>query len=781
MGALTYLDLDLQIERSGTGYRARVVNSPAGQAAADFTLPFSDLELENFLLRMGRARAGMRRMESSQLEAAKSFGGKLFAAVFQDEIRSVLRSSLDEAERQNAGLRVRLHLSGTAELADLPWEYLYHPSLNRFLALSNETPLVRYLDLPEIIRPLAVTPPLRLLALISTPRDYELLDVEREWGKLRGAVQDLEQRGLILVERLDTATLPALQQKLRQAEYHILHYVGHGGFDEQAQDGVLVLEDENGNSRSVSAQNLGMILHDHRSLRLVVLNACEGARSSRADPFAGVAPSLIQQRIPAVIAMQFEISDGAAITFSHEFYAALADGYPVDAALAEARKSIFAQGNEVEWATPVLYLRAPNGQIFDIQAASPADRTRLQIAAWLSAAQTAAAANDWPQAADRARAILALAPAHADAERILAQAQAHAVSERAPSPPPARDERAPVPTTAPERTAARPLEPPPPVSPGLSAAAQGPPARSRSPILLAAGGMLVLFLLIVGFAALNGFGQPATPTASSSGFLPTTAPTKDGAAALPTPELAVTPTNLAQVLPPATTPLPIVTRTPRPTATNTPRLIIRPTLFIAPTFRPVVRPTNTPHPESTFLIYGRVVDEDNVPIEGNTIAMLQGDTRIDVDSAADGAFQSPVPRGGVWNVQIVGISCPSRLMNADCNLSGYVDSHAHNINVTLPLGQPIIFIYQKATAVLRGVVRDRAGRPVGDQRVNGEGPNGVWAWVNTHAGTGEFQMPVIAGDWQVYAVNFSPRVEGAHIRAHIPDGPPPDPILIPAP
>ena len=58
--------------------------------------------------------------------------------------------------------------------------------------------------------------------------------------------------------------------------------------------------------------------------------------------------------------MQFEITDDAAITFSHDFYAAIADGYPVDAALAEARKAIFTSGNDVEWGTPVLYMRTPD-------------------------------------------------------------------------------------------------------------------------------------------------------------------------------------------------------------------------------------------------------------------------------------------------------------------------------------------------------------------------------------------------------------------------------------
>jgi hypothetical protein len=78
-----------------------------------------------------------------------------------------------------------------------------------------------------------------------------------------------------------------------------------------------------------------------------------------------------------VIAMQFEIADEVAGTFAHEFYGALSDGYPIDAALTEARKAIFATGRDVEWGTPVLYLRAPDGRIFDVQggiaaAATPA-------------------------------------------------------------------------------------------------------------------------------------------------------------------------------------------------------------------------------------------------------------------------------------------------------------------------------------------------------------------------------------------------------------------------
>jgi hypothetical protein len=69
------------------------------------------------------------------------------------------------ARGQNAGLRIRLRLKDAPELNDLPWEYLYDKALNRFFALSSETPLVRYLDLAESIRPLIVELPLRVLVI----------------------------------------------------------------------------------------------------------------------------------------------------------------------------------------------------------------------------------------------------------------------------------------------------------------------------------------------------------------------------------------------------------------------------------------------------------------------------------------------------------------------------------------------------------------------------------------------------------------------------------------
>ena len=416
MEKFTYLDFDLLIQRDGEHYRAQVINSPAGQAASTFGIPFSDIELENFLLKIGRPRRGTRRVDAPEVEAAKSFGERLFAAVFNGDVRGCLRSSMDEARRQNSGLRIRLRLTEVPELADLPWEYLYSaPPVNRFFALSNKSPLVRYLHLPEVIHPLVVTAPLRMVVMISSPRDFPSLDVEREWANLREALADLEQRGLVELKRLDSATPMALQHQLRRGQYHIFHFIGHGGFNKQNQDGMLILEDQQGKGSPVSGQILGALLHDHYPMRLVVLNACEGARSSSTDPFAGLAQSLIQQGVPAVIAMQFEITDEAAISFAREFYSALADAYPVDAAITEARKTIFTQGNGLEWGTPVLYMRAPDGRIFDIKEMSEAERRQLQITTLSRDAKIAMKGEDWTLAIEKLQELLILAPSHAEA------------------------------------------------------------------------------------------------------------------------------------------------------------------------------------------------------------------------------------------------------------------------------------------------------------------------------------------------------------------------------
>lgn len=366
-GQFSYQDFDLLIEPGVPGsYRARVLRSPAGESApVQFMVPFSPVELENFVLKLGRPRRGTRGPGRPESAPLKDFGGKLYAAVFQDELRDVLLRSLSQTRAHGAGLRLRL--TDTPDLAELPWESLYDRRLNRFLAQSRRTPLVRYLDLPDPPRPLAVEGPLRLLVMISSPAGYRYppLDVEQEWSLLTDALAAQQEEGQVIVERRP-ANMIDLRRRLRREAFHVFHFVGHGYYRPDWGDGVLVMEDGRGGPQEVTGEELGSLLNEYDPTRLAVLNACEGARTDASDPFAGVAQSLIQQGLPAVVAMQFEITDGAAIIFAHELYGAIADGYPLEAALAEARGAIRDAGNPTEWGTPVLYSRAPDGHLFHL-------------------------------------------------------------------------------------------------------------------------------------------------------------------------------------------------------------------------------------------------------------------------------------------------------------------------------------------------------------------------------------------------------------------------------
>jgi hypothetical protein len=361
---VTHANFDLLFSKvDDKTYHVRVIGSSAGSASAQFTNPFSDLELENLKLRLGQSRRSMRRIHAPQLAPARAFGERLFDTVFAEGVRDRYHASFGQVTAER-GLRIRLRLTDVPEIACWPWEFLYDSTRANFLALSKRTPVVRYLDLPEAVKPLEASPPLRILLMVSSPTDYDPLDVEQEVGNVRQSLAEVIAKGFVVVERVDVAALSRLQRMLSEGTYHIFHFIGHGALSSETSEGVLMFEDERERGRPVAASTLGVLLRDHPSLRVAVLNACEGARTFEDDAFSGTAQKLVQQGVPAVVAMQSPISDDAAIRFSHEFYAALGYGHPVDCALAEARKAIYSEIDELEWATPVLYMRADDAGIF---------------------------------------------------------------------------------------------------------------------------------------------------------------------------------------------------------------------------------------------------------------------------------------------------------------------------------------------------------------------------------------------------------------------------------
>lgn len=380
---MAYEDFEVEISLSrGQEYPVAVINSPAGEAHETMHFPFDELALENHLLALKNAllqSGGKYRLALSQEEqTVQNFGKALWKALLTGEVRNRYDVSLERANRGGKGLRLKLRIH-EPKLAAIPWEFMYEPRQNEYMCLSRSTSVVRYLELPQPVQPLIVEPPLRILGMAVSPTDLSPLDIAREKQRVEEAIKSLQADGLVELTWLQGQTWRDLQEAMQTGTWHIFYFIGHGGFDCNLDEGLVALADEDGKTQRFRATHLGRLLADHRSLRLVILNSCEGARGSEHDIFSCTASILVQRGIPAVLAMQYEITDRAAIEFSRAFYKALANGLPVDAAVTEARKAVsLAIENTIEWGTPVLYMRSPDGVLFNVQEQKPKDKVRRE-------------------------------------------------------------------------------------------------------------------------------------------------------------------------------------------------------------------------------------------------------------------------------------------------------------------------------------------------------------------------------------------------------------------
>jgi tetratricopeptide (TPR) repeat protein len=368
MSSWDYLDFELEIRGGGPREYPMTVRSPAGEAQGQMRFPFDEWELKDRLqsLEIALLRSGgtRRRMPSSEEHTVQDFGRGLFESLLVGDVRTRYEMSLSEARRQGKGLRLKLRIQ-PSELAVLPWEFLYDAERDRYPCLSSNTPLVRYLDLAQPVEPLHVSPPLRVLGMVASPLGLDPLDVEHERRLVEEATRGLREGGLLELTWLEGQTWRHLQRAMRRGPWHIFHFVGHGGFDAATEEGAIALSNDAGHMNLLRATGLAELLDDHYPLRLGFLNSCEGARGSESDAFSSTAATLVRRGVPAVVAMQYETTDKAAIEFSRDFYEALADSLPVDAAVTEARAAV-SMDSMLEWGTPVLYMHSPDGRVFDI-------------------------------------------------------------------------------------------------------------------------------------------------------------------------------------------------------------------------------------------------------------------------------------------------------------------------------------------------------------------------------------------------------------------------------
>ncbi|MGO9901279.1 MAG: CHAT domain-containing protein [Solirubrobacteraceae bacterium] len=211
-------------------YNVEIASASGARGHGQFAAP-AELEISRFRLTVDPRNRRVRG-RSRYLDAARQFGAGLFEALFADaSVREVYTAGWRDARAGGRGLRVTLSLRMTPELAGIPWEFLYDRP--RFLANHVNSPVVRFVDLENSPLPLRVELPLRILGMVSRPKDDALatLDADSEQAQLEHRLGPLIDSGRVTLRWLATATLPALQQEVDHGEeFHVFHYIGHGEY-----------------------------------------------------------------------------------------------------------------------------------------------------------------------------------------------------------------------------------------------------------------------------------------------------------------------------------------------------------------------------------------------------------------------------------------------------------------------------------------------------------------------------------------------------------------------
>jgi hypothetical protein len=286
------------------------------------------------------------------------FGTNLFETLFQGDVRRLY----DEARSRQRGRKLDLVLTSMIPwIAEKPWEFAYDAVRQSFLA-TEEIHFVRNVltAIPaDIIAP--AHGPLRILVASAQPVGFGQLSIDQEIAVIRRGFAPLIDANLVEVEVLARATPAAIHGRLSTGDYTVVHFIGHGVFDEVTQEGSLIFEDTRGGSFPLGQRSVREIFCT-RGVSLVFLNACQSGSGGQSDFNKGVAQALVSHGLPALVANQYSVLDSSATSFAQHFYWSLAQGTSLGAAAREARIAVnySLQGEAIDWAVPVLYARDPN-------------------------------------------------------------------------------------------------------------------------------------------------------------------------------------------------------------------------------------------------------------------------------------------------------------------------------------------------------------------------------------------------------------------------------------
>lgn len=312
-----------------------------------------------------------------------TYGRQLTSVLFRDdpEVRSVFdrarAAKLPDGE--DAALRLRLFIGPNAdELHAVHWETLRDPSLDAPLLTGDRVFFSRYLSSrawePS---PLRRKGDLRVLVVIANPSDlsdYGMteVDVPGELSRIRQAIDGLE---LVALASGGAATLGNLVENLREG-FDIVYLVCHGELvDGQPWLWLERVEEADGAttqagsphvvSHRVRGNELVTQLAELRKYpRLIVLASCQSASHGASldkGALSALGPLLAEAGIPAVVAMQGNVTMETVAEFMPRFFQELIQYGEVDRAMSVARSAV---RERPDWWVPTLYMRLKSSRVW---------------------------------------------------------------------------------------------------------------------------------------------------------------------------------------------------------------------------------------------------------------------------------------------------------------------------------------------------------------------------------------------------------------------------------
>ncbi|MBW4594717.1 MAG: CHAT domain-containing protein [Brasilonema angustatum HA4187-MV1] len=401
-----YIDLNLELrdlDISNNTFKVSIPISTVGETREAFPAPYISEEIEEYLTRLERKN-------NLPLSELVEFGKQITARLFPSlEVTNLFQRAIEKAG-QDGYIRLRLVIKHP-KLAQIPWEFCYFPqpegedSYDNFLVLNPKYSMVRY-------EPIDSSPSkiekenqesLRLLAVTADPIGN--LQLKMEQKAIEKALKGFNVKGVNLNWEpfINNPTVDDLISELHKGA-DLFHFAGHGVFTEKEvfnsrEQARFVINESEFNSlqrNQVRFLSTSPEIEDSRGIgnlvllnkktedtyelfpanelaihlqqagvRVAVLGACETGRRDGVSPWTGIAPAVMKQGIPAVLAMQYKVSDSEAIAFSKRFYTALAAGLTLDEAVSLGRREMYNESKQgYEWAIPVLYMRSPDGIVF---------------------------------------------------------------------------------------------------------------------------------------------------------------------------------------------------------------------------------------------------------------------------------------------------------------------------------------------------------------------------------------------------------------------------------